>query len=70
MVINDEAHHCYRHKVEAEDEKLTCDDRKEAQQREGEARAGNWSGYHFPLSFKGRGKKKKEGLPPLLNAPI
>ncbi|MFC1987756.1 BPTD_3080 family restriction endonuclease [Chloroflexota bacterium] len=38
MVINDEAHHCYRHKVEVEDEKLTGDDRKEAQQREEEAR--------------------------------
>jgi len=38
MVINDEAHHCYRHKVEAEDEKLTGDDRREAQQREEEAR--------------------------------
>lgn len=38
IVINDEAHHCYRHKVEAEDEKLTGDDRKEAEHREEEAR--------------------------------
>jgi len=38
IVINDEAHHCYRHKVETEDVKLTGDDRKEAEQREEEAR--------------------------------
>jgi type III restriction enzyme len=38
MVINDEAHHCYRHKVEAEDIKLTGDERKESEQREEEAR--------------------------------
>ena len=38
IVINDEAHHCYRHKVETEEEKLTGDDRKEAEQREEEAR--------------------------------
>ena len=34
IVINDEAHHCYRHKVETEDVKLTGDDRKEAEQRD------------------------------------
>ena len=38
VVINDEAHHCYRRKVEEEDEKLTGDERKEAEQREEEAR--------------------------------
>lgn len=38
VVINDEAHHCYRHRVEDEDEKLTGDERKEAEQREEEAR--------------------------------
>ena len=38
IVINDEAHHCYRHKVEEEDVKLTGDERKEAEQREEEAR--------------------------------
>lgn len=38
IVINDEAHHCYRRKVEEEDEKLTGDERKEAEQREEEAR--------------------------------
>ncbi len=38
MVINDEAHHCYRHKVEAEEIKLTGDDRREAEKREEEAR--------------------------------
>lgn len=38
VVINDEAHHCYRHKVETEDAKLTGDDRKEAEKREEEAR--------------------------------
>ncbi|MBI4188583.1 MAG: DEAD/DEAH box helicase family protein, partial [Chloroflexi bacterium] len=38
IVINDEAHHCYRHKVEDEDVKLTGDDRKEAERREEEAR--------------------------------
>ena len=39
IVINDEAHHCYRHKPEgAEEEDLKGDERKEAEQREEEAR--------------------------------
>ena len=38
VVINDEAHHCYRRKVEEDEEKLTGDERKEAEQREEEAR--------------------------------
>lgn len=38
VVINDEAHHCYRRKPDGIDEKLTGDDRKEAAQREEEAR--------------------------------
>ena len=38
IVINDEAHHCYRRKPEAEDEVLIGDDRVEAKKREEEAR--------------------------------
>jgi type III restriction enzyme len=38
VVINDEAHHCYRRKPESDDEKLKGDERKEAEQREEEAR--------------------------------
>ncbi|HVQ36743.1 MAG TPA: hypothetical protein VMS31_04390, partial [Pyrinomonadaceae bacterium] len=38
IVLNDEAHHCYRRRPEAEDEKLTGDDRLEAKTREEEAR--------------------------------
>ncbi len=38
IVINDEAHHCYRHKPDGENEKLTGDERKEAQTRDEEAR--------------------------------
>lgn len=39
IVINDEAHHCYRHKIEdPEEEKLTGDERKEAEKREKAAR--------------------------------
>jgi type III restriction enzyme len=38
VVINDEAHHCYRRKPDADAEKLTGDDRKEAEQREEAAR--------------------------------
>ena len=38
IVINDEAHHCYRRKPDSEKEKLTGDDRKEVQKREEEAR--------------------------------
>jgi type III restriction enzyme len=39
IVINDEAHHCYRRKPEGEDAaKLTGDDRKDAEKREEEAR--------------------------------
>jgi type III restriction enzyme len=39
VVINDEAHHCYRHKPEAiQEEELRGDDRREAEQREEEAR--------------------------------
>ena len=38
VVINDEAHHCYRHKPEEKEEKLKGDDRIEAQKREEQAR--------------------------------
>ena len=38
IVLNDEAHHCYRRKPEGEDETLTGDDRIEAKQRDEEAR--------------------------------
>ncbi len=38
IVINDEAHHCYRRKPNGEDVKLTGDDRIEAKQREEQAR--------------------------------
>jgi type III restriction enzyme len=38
IVLNDEAHHCYRRKPDAETEKLTGDDRIEAKSREEEAR--------------------------------
>jgi type III restriction enzyme len=41
LVINDEAHHCYRRKPESEaeaEEKLTGDDRKEAEKRNEDAR--------------------------------
>ena len=38
VVINDEAHHCYRRPLKGEDVKLTGDERKEAQKRDAEAR--------------------------------
>ena len=38
IVLNDEAHHCYRRKLNNKDEKLTGDDRVEAKQRDQEAR--------------------------------
>jgi type III restriction enzyme len=38
IVINDEAHHCYRRKPDGLEEKLTGDDRKEAEKREEYAR--------------------------------
>ncbi len=38
VVINDEAHHCYRGRLEGAEEKLKGDDRKEAEQRAEEAR--------------------------------
>jgi type III restriction enzyme len=38
IVLNDEAHHCYRRKPDGEDEKLTGDDRIEARKRDEEAR--------------------------------
>jgi type III restriction enzyme len=38
IIINDEAHHCYRRKPDGQDENLTGDERKEAQKREEEAR--------------------------------
>jgi type III restriction enzyme len=38
VVLNDEAHHCYRRRPGAEDEKLTGDDRAEAKSRNEEAR--------------------------------
>src|SRR3989338_9206006 len=38
LVINDEAHHCYRRRAGDEEVKLTGDERKEAEKREEEAR--------------------------------
>ncbi len=38
VVINDEAHHCYRHRVTDEDVSLKGDERKEAEKREEAAR--------------------------------
>jgi type III restriction enzyme len=38
VVINDEAHHCYRRKPDAEAESLTGEDRTEAEKRDKEAR--------------------------------
>ncbi|MBM4043819.1 MAG: hypothetical protein FJ279_01780 [Planctomycetes bacterium] len=38
VVINDEAHHCYRRKPDGEEEKLTGDEREEAERRNRDAR--------------------------------
>ncbi len=38
VILNDEAHHCYRRKPDGDEVKLTGDERKEAQKREEEAR--------------------------------
>jgi type III restriction enzyme len=38
IVINDEAHHCYRRKADGEEEVLKGDERKQAEKREEEAR--------------------------------
>jgi type III restriction enzyme len=38
IVLNDEAHHCYRRRVGNQEEKLTADDRRDAEQRNEEAR--------------------------------
>jgi len=38
VVLNDEAHHCYRRKPDGEDLKLSPEDRREAQKRDEEAR--------------------------------
>jgi len=38
VVISDESHHCYRHKPDGEEIKLTGDERKEAEKRDEEAR--------------------------------
>ena len=38
VILNDEAHHCYRRKPDAEDENLTGDERVEAKKRDEEAR--------------------------------
>jgi type III restriction enzyme len=38
LVINDEAHHCYRRKVDTDIDKLKGDEKKEAEKREEEAR--------------------------------
>lgn len=38
IVINDEAHHCYRRRVDDEEVKLVGDERKEAEKRDEEAR--------------------------------
>lgn len=38
IVLNDEAHHCYRRKPDSTEEKLSGEDRREAQKRDEEAR--------------------------------
>lgn len=38
IILNDEAHHCYRRKPDGDDEPLTADDRAEAKSRDEEAR--------------------------------
>lgn len=38
IVINDEAHHCYRRKPDAEDEQLSAEEKKEAEENNKEAR--------------------------------
>ncbi len=38
VVLNDEAHHCYRRRPETEEEKLSGEEKKEAKKREEEAR--------------------------------
>jgi type III restriction enzyme len=38
ILINDEAHHCYRHRIDGEEIKLTGDERKETEKREEAAR--------------------------------
>ncbi|MBV5311137.1 BPTD_3080 family restriction endonuclease [Chromatium okenii] len=38
IVLNDEAHHCYHRKPDADDQKLTGDAKREADEREAEAR--------------------------------
>lgn len=38
VIINDESHHCYKHKPDSENLSLKGDDRKEAEKREEEAR--------------------------------
>lgn len=38
VIINDEAHHCYRRRVGGEEEKLTGEERKEIEKRDEEAR--------------------------------
>jgi type III restriction enzyme len=38
VVLNDEAHHCYRHRIQTENERLSGDDRRDAEQREEAAR--------------------------------
>jgi type III restriction enzyme len=38
VILNDEAHHCYRRKPDGQDEKLTGEERREAQKRDEEAR--------------------------------
>ena len=48
IVINDEAHHCYRRKPDGEEVKLTGDDRKEAEERERRPASG------FPASRRSK----------------
>jgi len=43
IVINDEAHHCYRRKPDAEGERLSGDERREADKRAEEARSASAS---------------------------
>jgi type III restriction enzyme len=38
VILNDEAHHCYRRRPATEEEKLTADEKREAKKREEEAR--------------------------------
>src|SRR5207248_11258026 len=61
VVLNDEAHHCYRHKVDGDEEDLTGEDREEAKKNEEAARVwiNGIEGFAATIGIEARSEERR-----------